>query len=197
MKIFIFALVLLLGGCSTASMWEGYNMRTMVKENSNRIYESIDSKQFEFENADLKVNYSPDITDAGTSFVFKNKTKKVIKIIWDEVAYIDPSGVSHPVFHSGVQISNRSAPKVPTIIIPEGTLSDDIISIDAVDWADNGWKYEPICGERSIYLHTLDDKNCADKLFSYFITYEIDAVKKNFTVKFKYLRSELKQEKKN
>lgn len=206
-KIASLLLILLFQSCSdftsTPEMWKDmykdYKMRTMIRDVSVRTYEPVGVKEFAIENSDIRIEYVPDIADAGTSFNFINKTNSLIKIIWDEVVLVDHLGSSRAVFHSGVKISDRASPKTPSLIIPNGSLSDDIISIDSPEFysglAGSGWIYEPLCGVKIITTHELDDSSCKGKIFTYFITYELNNIKKNVTVKFKYIKGEPRVEK--
>jgi hypothetical protein len=190
------ASLLLLTSC--ASMYEDYKGRTAVKEDKVREYRPVDSKVFGVEDKNLSITYIPDIIDSGVSFNFKNKTDKALKIIWDETVYMSPSGSSEGVHHAGVTIAERSSQKQPTVIPPKATHNDDIVVNSLVNFTGQYWSHSPMCGVRSLYSHTLDDQGCTNKVFSFYITYEIEGKKNALTVKYEYLGSKPKvQENKN
>ena len=99
-------------------MYKDYIGRAMVRETMIREFQPVDSKSYFVEDKNLWINYSPTITDAGVSVQFKNKRDKVIKIIWDESVFMSPGGSSEGIFHAGVTIADRSAPKPATVIPP-------------------------------------------------------------------------------
>lgn len=105
---------------------------------------------------------------------------------------MSPSGSSEGVHHQGVTIAERSSPKPPTVIPPKAIHSDDIIVNSLVDFSVQYWNYTPICGTRSLYDHSLDDQECQNQTFSFYITYEVDGKKKALTVKYQYLGSKPK-----
>jgi hypothetical protein len=179
-------------------MYEDYKGRTAVREDKVREYKPVDSKVFGIEDKNLSITYTPDIIDSGVSFVFKNKTDKAIKIIWDETVYMSPSGSSEGVHHAGVTIAERSNPKPPTVIPPKANHNDDIVVNSLVEFTGQYWTHSPICGIRGLYDHTLDDQGCVNKIFAFYITYEIEGKKNALTVKYQYLGSKPKiVEKKN
>ena len=59
-----------------------------------------------------------------------------------------------------------------------------------------GWVYTPVCGERSMMLHTLDGKACEGKVFGFYVTYEVDGKKTGATMKYRYIGSKPKPKKK-
>lgn len=63
-----------------------------------------------------------------------NKTDKVVKVIWDECAYIDFNVQTHMVFHSGVKLDEREKSKVPSLIAPHGKLDEILIPVDMVEY---------------------------------------------------------------
>lgn len=169
-----------------------YNWKTFVYK-EKRKYEPVGAKSFEFKNEDIQITYVPNIENAGTAFSIHNLSSKPIKIIWDETLFINESGESEQVFHSGVVIKDRTQHQVPSIILPKGKLTDEIISIDNVYFGVANWRYLPVCGTVlngglfTSRAFTLDAKSCENKTLGYFITYEIGGKKKTATVKFKYL----------
>jgi hypothetical protein len=180
-----------LNACVTLPPEGKYHPRTSVLLDHNRFYEGVNGKPIAVENKDLVIEATPDTADAGTSFVFKNKTNSPLQIVWDESNYIDPNGKAERIFHSGVKIIDRSQSQPPTNIPPQSSVSDDVIPIGNVTWASYGmWTYSPLCGTRDLEKFTISDDECVGKTFTYFFTYLLDGKKKNLTVKFKLARKE-------
>jgi len=188
--VFLAAVTLTLSAC--ASMYKDYRGRTMVRVQHQRNYEPVNAKTFRVEDQYIAVEYLPDTVDSGISVKFVNKTDKAARILWDESTYMAPSGQSERIFHSGVKIADRGAPQAPSVIPPKSHLADDLIPITKVDWSSTlgNWEYSPLCGSRSVTMHTIDDDACVGQTFGYFITYEIDGKKKNLLLKYKYASKE-------
>ncbi len=170
-----------------------YNARTYAQIRHKRTYEPVNAKEFKVEDSNLIAEYTPDILDAGTSFQFTNKTNKVIKIIWDETAYLAPSGQSERIFHAGVKLIDRGQSQPPTVIPPRGHLLDDLIPIANVEPGSGqfaAWRYNTMCGTQSLPTRELQDAECIGKIFGYFLTYEIDGKKKNMTAQFRFVSKE-------
>ena len=90
------------------------------------------------------------ITKSQISFSIENKTDHSIKLIWDEAAYVGPTGESKRVCHSGVKYSEREAPQVPTVVARGTSLSDVIWPTDLAYfytdpiWGRHRWKHAPL-----------------------------------------------------
>jgi len=74
------------------------------------------------------------------SFLLQNKTDFSIKIPWDEAAYVDESGRSHRVMHSGVKYTDRDKPQPPSVIVRKGSIEDIVYPTDYVSWS-SGTRY--------------------------------------------------------
>lgn len=181
-------------GC--ASMSGPYSQTTMVQIQHKRNYEPIEAKEFLAEDKYISIKYTPDIVEAGISVQINNKSPKVVKIIWDESAYISPDKQSQKIFHSGIKIADRSLPQPVSVIPPQGMIQDSLLPINSVTWDAGGWRYSPLCGVRSLVQHTLDDSLCVNSAFSFFITYEVDGKKNNLTLKYKFIGKEALEKKK-
>ena len=83
-----------------------------------------------FEDDMIKVTWV--VTSSSLNFELYNKTSHSIKIIWDEAAYVDVTGQSQRIMHSGVKFIDRNNPQPPSVIIRKGTLTDIIIPTDNV-----------------------------------------------------------------
>ena len=161
----------------------------VIKE--KRIYQPVDSNGYDQKNKEIEITYEPSIDSAGLSVDIKNLTSKPMKIVWDETALLDPTGQSVRIFHNGVVIKDRSNPQPPSVILPNGHIADQLVPVSSphfvvTDYTAD-WLYYPICGERELVSGKLDEKDCRDKTFGFFITYEIGGKKKIIQGKFKYI----------
>lgn len=80
-------------------------------------------------------------------FEIHNKTSQPMQISWDSCVFVNPSGNSCRVIHSGVKLINKEAPQSPTMIASNSRISDILIPMDSIKWGSGGedsigeWKY--------------------------------------------------------
>ena len=85
----------------------------------------------------LNCSFSPKTIN----FVIHNKTEYPIKIIWDEVAYINEEGQTTRVIHSGIRLIDRYNPQVPSIIAPKTEISETLLPVENIYYL-NEWRYD-------------------------------------------------------
>lgn len=166
-----------------------------------REYSPVDAKEFKYEDKNIIFTYTP-VTfgsgaplwennfapGSGVPVKFVNKTDKFIKIIWDETAFINPSGQSEKVIHEGVKLVDRNAPMAPSLIPPKASLTDIITPVSRVIWNGTSWEYRMICGEQNLIPFKgfeQKDEECVNKVFGIFMAYVSEGKPLNFMVKFK------------
>lgn len=177
-------------GCVSTGMWSGYSKTTMVRVQHTRNYAPIGSKDFLVEDKNISIKYEPDIVEAGNNIQITNKSNKPVKIIWDDSVYISPSNTTEKIFHAGVKLIDRAQSQPSSIIPPTSMIQDTIIPINSANFGSTGWEYIPLCGIKSLAMHTLDDEQCLNKEFSFFITYESEGKRNNLSYKYKYISKE-------
>jgi hypothetical protein len=129
-------------------------------------------------------------------FDLKNLTQNPIKIIWDEVSFVQ-YGEGKRIFHKGVKYTERSNPQVPSIV-PVGTSYSDLITpIDNVSF-DEGYYVNAFANQPARWVtsdlwfpndfnkpetqsHLIGLKGWKYKLL---LPMEINGVKKNYTFEF-------------
>lgn len=118
---------------------------TLVKvekpENSSERYGEIktieekDVTQYSFEDELI------DITICGGfsqfNFKLKNKSQSSIKIVWDDAVFVDYSGSTSKVMHSGIKYSQREASQPASTIIRGASLEDTIVPTSNVRYSDD------------------------------------------------------------
>lgn len=87
-----------------------------------------DSVKYSFEDDLVSILWYP--TPTTVHFLLTNKTEHSIKIIWDEAAFVMPSGESRRILHSGVKYSEASDSHPPSVIAAHGYLEDAVVSSD-------------------------------------------------------------------
>ena len=135
------------------------------------------SKVLAFEDRSISIQFS--ISKEQIGFVLQNKGNNPIKIDWDQVSYVDVSGKSHKVIHSGVRYIERDRPQVPTIVPPTANVEDIVFPSDYVYYSKSiGWCKTPFFPEGP------DAKIYKGRAFSIFMPLEIDGVVKNYLFTF-------------
>jgi hypothetical protein len=108
---------------------------------SFRMIKPSESTDLRFEDADIESGFV--VARKGINFIFRNKTDDPIKIDWNQVSYIDATGTSHPVTHTGVKYTDAAASKPPSTIPPSAKFEDSAIPADSVHFVSGqygGWE---------------------------------------------------------
>jgi len=114
-------------------------------------FEEEGKTKYRFEDGMIKIVWLP--TSSRFGFFLTNKTSHSIQIIWDEAAYVDVSGMSKRVMHSGVKYIDRNNPQPPTTIVRGGTISDIVFPTDNVYYVSGqygGWREHPLLPQHGI-----------------------------------------------
>ena len=85
-----------------------------------------------FKTKEVEFSWEP----SQNSFVFSlaNNTDKTLKIVWDNVVFIDSLGESHKVIHSGVKLVDRNSSQPPTLVVKGSHVRDSIQPADYIHW---------------------------------------------------------------
>jgi len=81
--------------------------------------------------------------DDQLGFDLLNKSDTPVKILWDAAAYVDITGQSRRVIHSGVKLADRNSPQAPSVITSKGSLNDIVYPSDHVSYYGN-WSQRPM-----------------------------------------------------
>jgi hypothetical protein len=81
--------------------------------------------------------------DNQLGFDLLNKSDTPVKVLWDAAAYVDITGQSRRVIHSGVKLADRNSPQAPTVIPSKGSLNDIVYPSDHVSYYGN-WSQRPM-----------------------------------------------------
>ncbi len=106
--------------------------------------------KYSYEDGIIKIVWLPLSTQF--SFSLTNKSDHSIRIIWDEVAYVNENGLSQRVFHSGVKYTDRNNSQPPTIIVKGASIDDLIMPTDNVYFVSGqygGWQELPLFKNRA------------------------------------------------
>lgn len=100
------------------------------KDEEKKYYSYFGQEKYNFEDEMIKIAWIP--TPHEFLFILTNKTDHSIKIVWDEASYVDISGESHRVMHSGVKYIDRDSAQPPSIVVRRGTFSDLVMPTDYI-----------------------------------------------------------------
>lgn len=115
-------IIILLIGCMPVLVGTRYQYKYSLigpKSNDGMSYE------------DSVISISFTITDKSINFNLTNKTKNVIKIIWNDASIVQ-FGKAHKVMHAGVKYINRNEFQPPTSIPPKSSIDDLALPSDNV-----------------------------------------------------------------
>jgi hypothetical protein len=107
-----------------------------------------DGNETKYSYSDSIINIVWFVGNTELDFTITNKSNKSIKIVWDDAAYVDPSGQSHRVMHKGIKYTDRNNPTAPTVVVKGTTLTDMLVPTDKVTYFDgyysSGWNTAPL-----------------------------------------------------
>ncbi len=192
--IFIGTLLLLFSGCIPQRAYYLFNLESVQRPEEVISQYGIGSlENLTFEDSLCRIVFSPQ--ERGIGFDLTNKFNRTIKIIWDEVAYVDQHKSSHRVFHLGTRFINIDRPQ-PISTVPVGAKLDDlIVPVEYAKWktstswlVSSGWEIQPLFPERS-YLFEPELKNVISSLngnsVSVFLPLEIGGETNEYLFVFK------------
>ena len=82
------------------------------------------------------------------NFELKNKTENLIKVNWNDVAYVDINGRVSRMAHKGIKLSERNSSQPSTVIPKSAVLSDILIPTDNIHFTsgkyNSSWSKEPL-----------------------------------------------------
>lgn len=126
---------------------------------------------------DSNIDISFVISKNQINYEIINKTDSGIKINWDDLSFVSPSGRASRIIHSGVRLIDRNSTQAPTTIPPGSRISDEVIPSENIQFIDKDWQQGLLFeGDYAIYN---------GKEFSVYFPMEIKGHKKEYLFKFK------------
>lgn len=138
------------------------------------------------------------------SFKIKNKTENTIKLLWDEVVYIDNNKSTKKILHKGINISDSEKQMPASIIIKDGILDDFVFRADNYSWSSysNNWidfgsiRYNENVESKEDELKFIDFASSLSKeKFGIYLPFEIDGKKQIYTIWFENTSYEITENK--
>jgi hypothetical protein len=142
-----------------------------------------DSRELLFEDQSIRIRFA--LSEKHIGIILQNKTPSPVKVDWNNISYVDITGLAHGVMHTGVRYIERDRPQVPTIIPPAAMIDDVIIPSDHISYtagSGGGWTSRPFLpplAETDLYL---------GKSFSVFMPLELNGIVKNYSFAFRMER---------
>ena len=117
-------------------------------------YEMGSWENLTFEDSLCKIVFSPQ--ERGIGFDLLNKSDRAIKIVWDEVTYVDQYDSSHRVLHLGTRFIHSDRPQPVSSVPTDARLDDLIVPADYAEWRtstswliSSGWQIKRLFPETS------------------------------------------------
>lgn len=84
------------------------------------------------------------VDENSTAFILTNKSEFSIRIVWDQAAFVDFAGSSHPVMHVGTRYSECSGTKTPSVVVRSASIQDVFIGCNRVRYSLRDWRTDPL-----------------------------------------------------
>lgn len=142
-------------GCITQKAHYLFNLESVQRPREVTSQYGVGSFEYlTFEDSLCKVVFSPE--ERGIGFDLTNKSNRTIKIVWDEVAYVDQYKSSHRVLHLGTKFIHSDRPQ-PVSSVPVNAKLDDLIvptvyaewRTSTSRWVSSGWRIRSLFPETS------------------------------------------------
>jgi len=141
--------------------------------------------------SDNSIDVSFIISETRITFSIQNKTDSGIKINWDDLSFVSPTGRASKIIHSGVKLIDRNSAQAPTTIPPKSRISDIVVPAENIQYVNNTWQEGLLFAEDSLSL----SYNGIE--FSVYFPLEIKGTKKEYSFTFKISVTQLAPEGKN
>lgn len=157
LPLVLLAGLLFLSGCATFDV-RSYQYESALVEverpsdPGNRYSQQIATEQgddgeaqYVFADSLMSIAWIPGNTRIG--FILENKTDHSLKVVWDEAAFLSPSGSSSRMMHEGVRYIERDASMPASVVPRRGRLIDFVVPTDRVRYESGrygGWRVDPL-----------------------------------------------------
>ncbi|MGD0922410.1 MAG: hypothetical protein ABSA70_11685 [Terriglobia bacterium] len=134
-----------------------------------------ESDNLAYEDDSIRIAFT--VVKTQVQFSLQNKTESAIEINWDQAAFIDFSGLSHRVIHTGIKLNDRDKPQAPATVPPTARIEDIVYPADYAEWSGSDWLRKPVVPPAELAYK--------GQTFSVFMPLKINGEVKNylFTIK--------------
>jgi hypothetical protein len=142
-----------------------------------------ENRELLFEDQAIRIQFS--ISEKQIGMILQNKMPLPIKVDWNNISYVDITGVAHRVMHTGVRYIERDRPQVPTVIPPAAMIQDVIIPSDHIAYTSGpGGRWS----SRSLFPGLSETDRYVGSSFSVFMPLELEGAIKNYLFSFRIER---------
>ncbi len=140
------------------------------------------SDSLAFSDDAISVVFVPSAT--ALNFVLQNKGDAPVKLDWNMVSFVSLDGTAQGVIHNGVKLSDRTAPKAPSMVPPRARIEDAIIPVENIELVGTEWVTNQLLpsGPISLKMPGLE--------FSVFMPLDIGGTTRNYSFVFKILSAQ-------
>jgi hypothetical protein len=135
-------------------------------------------ESLEYSDSIVSVLFDINSDNAYIGFDMYNKLDKPIKINWDDVSYVGPSGKANRVIHNGVRYIEKDAPQAPSLIPPKTKIQESITPVGLIYWSVNQWFINPL-------FYGYEKQGIKNKEISIYLPLEIEKEIKAYMFTFK------------
>lgn len=131
------------------------------------------------------------VTEREIRFDLTNKTQYSIRLLWNEVTFVDPDGKPSPVMHVGTKYNECTGEK-PAAVIPKGvTVTDLVIPCSRIRFGYDAWIHEPLIAGFVSSVHPTHDtlvvrqeRELRGKRMSVLMPFQIEGVTNEYSFTF-------------
>jgi len=189
---------LALTGCASM-MYQPYDYQAALIEVqrpsdiADRYSEQITIEQSEegeeqYMYSDSLISIAWIVGDEQLSFILENKTQHSMRVLWDEVTFVDITGNSSRVMHEGVRYVDRNASQPPSVVPSNGRLIDIVVPTSNVYYVSGqygGWRTAGLIQPRNTSLgETEEALSNIGRRFSVLFPVELQGVTNEYTFNF-------------
>ncbi|QHE76779.1 hypothetical protein [Hydrogenophaga sp. PBL-H3] len=147
-----------------------------------KLTKPVESEDTIFDDKEVNIGFSPSTSQIG--MVIRNKTETVMRIDWNNVAYVDTDGLSHRVIHEGVKMAEKNAVMPPTVIPPGSMINDLIYPASYISYSTGTGRVSGSWNERALFPKLPAARGMKGKEFKVFLPIEINGKVRNLNFVF-------------
>lgn len=157
-KLLLLIVITSLVSCGIAGYTIKYDL-SLDKAGQNKQLENVSTESFKsqmYSDSVMSIKFSYK-TDERINFELTNRLDRTIKIIWDEVVFVDADGKSSRVMHDGIRYIDRNK-SLPVTAIPSGaTINEMVLPTSNVQYGGlKGWLEYSYLPKHSNNKNTID-----------------------------------------
>jgi hypothetical protein len=138
----------------------------------------FESEELLYSDSLINIHFEVNSENAHIGFVLQNNIDKTIKIDWDKISYIGPTGVTERVIHTSAQLIEKNTLQTPTIIRPRKKINDDIAPVSLIYKRGDDWNTAPL-------FNGYKKEDLENKEMSIYFPLEIGGEKRNIHLRLK------------